>query len=110
VALSTVRGTVRGTRLVLASGSLETNLTQACGIVTALTILAIRADGLGAVHSAIANITLALASHAVAHTVARATIGAHLLFAGLAHEPRCTVADTIDTAAVGGAVTRATLQ
>jgi len=100
VTLSSIGCAVRAACFILARASFPPNLAQAGGIITTISILAVWADGLSAINASIADITLALASHSVASSVARASIGAHLLLACLAHEARCTVACSINTAAM----------
>lgn len=95
-ALSTIGNTVLITGLVCACCSLPTNLAKASCIITAVTVFAIRTHRLRTVNATITNITFALASHAIATSVARATVGAHLLLTRLPHETRCTVACSVN--------------
>lgn len=108
--LATVGGTITVTCFLSASVTLPSNLAQASGIITTVSILTVRADGLRAILSSITNITFTSSCHTITATVTRASVGAHLLLAGLAHEPRGTIADTVNTAAVSGTVSRTALQ
>lgn len=85
-------------------------LTQACRFFAAVAILAVGASGLRAVDTRIPDITFTTSSHAVAAAVATTAVWALLLLAPNSHEARRTVAHTIDTSAVVGAVTRAALE
>jgi len=110
VAFASIRRTVLLARLLAARGAFESNLAEASCIVAAVAVLAVRAHGLRAVDTAIPNVALALARNAVATTMTRAPVGAHLLFARLAHEPRGTIAHAVDTATVSRAVAWAALE
>lgn len=84
--LASVDFAVLGALLLTASRALPASLAQACCVISAVTIHAVRADGLRAINTSVAHITLALAGDAVATTVTRATVGAHLLLTRLAHK------------------------
>jgi len=100
VAATAIVRTVASTRLVAARRAFPANLAQARRVVPAIAVLAVRTHRLGAVDATVANVALALAGHSVAATMARASIGTHLLLARLAHEPRRTIAHAIHTATV----------
>lgn len=85
-ALTAIGGTILITCLISTRIALPSNLAKARGFIATVTVLTVRADGLGAIHTTISNVTLALARHTIATTVPRAAIGAHLLLTRLTHE------------------------
>lgn len=110
VALSAIDLAIVAARFLGTGLTLPANLAQACGIVAAITILAIWANWLGAVNATVANIAFTASGNAIAATMPGATVGAHFLLASFAHESGGAIAGSVHTATVGRAVTWAALQ
>lgn len=99
-ALATIRRTISFAGLLAAGGAFPANLAKTGGIITTVSILAVRTDGLRTVITTIADIALATSSHTIATTMARAAVRAHLHLTRLSHEARGTHARAVDTSAM----------
>lgn len=75
-------------------------MAQTGHILTTVSVLTVRTDGLGAVNATVTDIALTAASDSVAATVTRASIGTHLHLTGLTHESTSTEARAIHTSSV----------
>lgn len=110
VALASIGSTVGLACLLGTRRAIPSCLTQTCGIISTVSVLAVRADWVTTVITTVTHVTFTSPCHTIALSVTRATVRTHALFTGLAHVASTTIADSIHTTSVVRAVTRASLQ